>query len=97
VPPDVLATYVGTYVANSPDSNIPISVFTVSLADGQLFIDFGGKGRLPLVPLSRNVFSPRLLGSYEFVADERGVVTHLIAHTTEGDTKAVRTPGNGQR
>jgi hypothetical protein len=97
VPPDVLATYVGTYVANSPDSNIPISVFTVSLADDQLFIDFGGKGRLPLVPLSRNVFSPRLLGSYEFVADERGVVTHLITHTTEGDTKAVRTPGNGQR
>src|SRR4029453_2001209 len=97
VPREVLATYVGTYVANSPDSNIPISVFAVSLADDQLFIDFGGKGRLPLVPLSRNVFSPRLLGSYEFVADERGVVTHLIAHTTEGDTKAVRTPGNGQR
>jgi hypothetical protein len=97
VPPEVLATYVGTYVANNPDSNIPISVFTVSLADGQLFIDFGGKGRLPLVPLSRSVFSPRLLGSYEFVADERGQVTHLIAHTTEGDTKAIRTPGNGQR
>jgi hypothetical protein len=30
------------------------------------------------------------LGTYEFVKDARGAVTHLIAYSTEGDLKAVR-------
>ena len=53
-------------------------------------IEIGGRGKMPLVPLSETTFSPRLLGTYEFVKDEKGVVTHLIAYSTEGDLKAVR-------
>ena len=79
VPPEVLATYVGTY-----------EQFTVTLSGDQLFLDIGGKGKVPLYPLSQTTFSPRLLGTYEFVKNESGVVTHLIAYSTEGDVKAVR-------
>jgi hypothetical protein len=94
VAPEILAKYVGTYVASSPDASIPIAAFTVTLVGDQLFVDFGGKGRLPLIPLSETLFSPRLLGSYEFVVDDRGIVTHLITHTAEGATEAVRTTQN---
>jgi hypothetical protein len=62
----------------------------VTLSGDQLFLDIGGKGRAPLFPLSQTTFSPRLLGTYEFVKNGAGVVTHLIAYSTEGDVKAVR-------
>jgi hypothetical protein len=92
VAPDILAKYVGNYAASSTDSNLQISVFTVTLVGDELFVAFDGKGKLLLIPLSETVFS--LFGSYEFVVDDRGVVTHLIYHTTERDRKAVRTGEN---
>jgi hypothetical protein len=85
---DILAKYIGDYATSSPNSNLPISVFTVTLVGDQLFIDFDGRGKLPLIPLSATIFS--LFGSYEFVVNDRGVVTHLVWHTAERDTKAVR-------
>lgn len=91
VPPAVLATYVGTYDELSNDNpDYVVERFTVTLAGDQLFLDIGGKGKVPLYPLSQTTFSPRLLGSYEFVKDASGAVTHLIAYSTEGDVKAVR-------
>jgi len=39
-----------------------------------LLADFNGKGRVPLVAMSQTMFSPRLLGTYEFVTDDHGVV-----------------------
>jgi len=36
------------------------------------------------------MFSPTVLGTYEFVVDDRGVVTHLMAHGVEGSPRAVR-------
>jgi hypothetical protein len=38
------------------------------------------------------MFSPRLLGTYEFVMNDRGDVTHLLAHGVEGSLRAVRRP-----
>ncbi len=91
VPVETLATYVGTYeVASATDPNFRVPMFIVSLSDGQLFIEIGGKGKAPLFPLSQTMFSPRLLGTYEFVKDASGAVTHLIAYSTEGETKAIR-------
>jgi hypothetical protein len=80
---EVLRTYVGVYdVVGRAD--LGITLISVTLSDGRLLVDLNGKGRIPLVPLSRTMFSPRLLGTYEFIADANGVVTHLIAHATEG-------------
>jgi hypothetical protein len=55
-----------------------------------LFIDFNGKGRTPLVALSQTMFSPRLLGTYEFVTGAGGAVTHVLVHGVESTEKAVR-------
>ena len=91
VAPEVLATYVGTYEETSNDNpDFVVQRFTVTLAGDQLFLDIGGKGKVPLYPLSQTAFSPRLLGTYEFVKNPSGAVTHLIAYSTEGDVKAVR-------
>jgi hypothetical protein len=88
----ILERYVGVYEASRPNANFAVSLFTVTLEGDQLYVAFGGNGRIPLVPLSETTFSPRLLGSIEFVSDARGIVTHLIAHSTEEDTRAVRRP-----
>lgn len=91
VAPEVLASYVGTYEELSNDNpDYVVQRFRVTLEGDQLYLDIGGKGKAPLYPLSQTTFSPRLLGSYEFVKDASGAVTHLIAYSTEGDVKAVR-------
>jgi hypothetical protein len=38
-----------------------------------------GKGKVPMVPLSQTMFSPRLLGTYEFVKDGSGASAHAGA------------------
>lgn len=89
VAPEVLQKYVGSYdfAGNTP---FGIRTVTVTRSGGQLFIDFNGKGRTPLVALSQNMFSPRLLGTYEFVTDASGAVTHVLVHGVEGTEKGVR-------
>jgi hypothetical protein len=91
VAPEILAKYVGIYeTVATTGSAMTARMFFITLADGQLMIEIGGNGKIPLIPLSETTFSPRLLGTYEFVKDNRGVVTHMIAYSTEGDVKAVR-------
>jgi hypothetical protein len=97
VSPEVLATYVGIYQVGAdtaPGGNVRgnTSVFNITLADGQLLIDLRGKGKVPMIPLSQTMFSPRLLGTYEFVKDDKGVVTHMLVHSAEEVLKAVRRP-----
>ena len=96
VPADVLAKYVGTYELPEPDPVFGIRVFRVSLSGNLLLVDFNGKGRMSLTPLSQTTFSPRMLGTYEFVADERGVITHLLAHGVQGTWRATRRPDTGK-
>jgi len=90
-----LATYVGTY--DVTDSRAPIvgrarQVFAVTLDGDSLFLDMGGKGKIPMIPLSQTSFSPRLLGTYEFVKDGSGRVTHMLVHSAEEVLTAVRRP-----
>jgi Domain of unknown function (DUF3471) len=89
VAPEILAKYVGVYEFDTAQT-FGIRTVTVTLEGGQLSADFNGKGRTPLVPLSQTMFSPRLLGTYEFVMDDEGTVTHLLAHGVEVTSKAVR-------
>ena len=93
VPRDVLATYVGVY--DVTDSRAPIvgrarQVFTVTLDGDQLFLDMGGKGKIPMIPLSQTSFSPRLLGTYEFVKDGNGRVSRMLVHSAEEVLTATR-------
>jgi len=95
VPRATLATYVGVY--DVTDARAPIvgaarQVFTVTLDGDQLLLDMRGKGRIPMIPLSQTTFSPRLLGTYEFVKDGSGRVTHMLVHSAEEVLTAVRRP-----
>jgi len=95
VPRATLAAYAGVY--DVTDSRAPIvgrprQVFTVSLDGDSLVLDMGGKGKIPMVPLSQTSFSPRLLGTYEFVKDGNGRVTHMLVHSAEEVLTAVRRP-----
>jgi hypothetical protein len=86
-----LRRYVGVY--DVQDANVfGIRTLTVSLAGEQLFVDFNGKGRMPMMPLSETMFSPRLLGTYEFVMNTTGLVTHVRIHGIEGTNTATKRP-----
>jgi hypothetical protein len=89
IAPATLAKYVGVYDFEEA-TTFGIQTLNVSLSGSQLFVDFNGKGKVPLVPLSATMFSPRLLGTYEFVIDDRGVVTHVLTHGVESTSKAIR-------
>jgi len=93
VSPAILAQYVGVYEvgsANAFDNRATRNVFTITLVDGELLIDLQGKGKVPMIPLSETMFSPRLLGTYQFVKNEKGVVTHMLVHSAEEVLTAVR-------
>jgi len=91
VAPEILARYAGTYEVFAVNtSGGVVRRFTVTLDGGQLYLEIGGQGKAPMYPLSETTFSPRYLGTYEFVKDAQGVVTHMIAYSTEGDLNAVR-------
>jgi len=84
VPRETLASYAGTYAVN------PRRLFTITLDGDQLLLDMSGKGKIPMIPLSQTSFSPRLLGTYEFVKDTNGRVTHMLIHSAEEVLTAVR-------
>ena len=91
VPRAILSQYVGFYETVSGTGTATMSrSFTITLTGDQLMVEMGGKGKMPLVPLSQTTFSPRLLGTYEFVKDGHGAVTHMMVYSTEGDIKAIR-------
>jgi hypothetical protein len=97
VAPEILATYAGVYEVEpeTPPGNGArgnATVFSITLSGGELLIDLRGKGKVPMIPLSQTMFSPRLLGTYEFVKDDKGVVTHMMVHSAEEVLKAVRRP-----
>jgi hypothetical protein len=95
VPRATLATYVGVYdvtEARSPITAGARQVFTVTLDGDQLLLDMRGKGKIPMIPLSQTLFSPRLLGTYEFVKDSNGKVTHMLVHSAEEVLTATRRP-----
>lgn len=94
VSPETLAKYVGVYeTVSTTGTAMSARTFHITLSGGQLMIEIGGNGKMPLIPLSETTFSPRLLGTYEFVRDAQGVFTKMIAYSTEGDVVAVRKTG----
>jgi hypothetical protein len=88
---EILSKYVGVYeTVSTTGTAMSARAFTITLSGDQLMIEIGGNGKMPLIPLSETTFSPRLLGTYEFVKDNQGAFTRMIAYSTEGDVVAVR-------
>lgn len=88
VPPALLAKYAGVFEVPAPRGLTTLS-FTVQ--GDQLLSEVQGRGRGPVVavPLSQTMF--QLQGAaIEFVSNEKGDVTHVIAHVVEGDFKGRR-------
>ena len=100
VPPEVLARYVGVYKGIYGGKT---RGYEVSLPGGQLTAKIvgepveGGLGAVgldpdaarPLVPLSQTVFEGLGLG-YEFIVDDKGVVTDLVVTHISGPYKYSR-------
>lgn len=89
VAPEILAKYVGEY-AFEGDNPFHYRTMTISIVSGQLYADFNGKGRVLMAPISDTMFSPRLLGTFEFVSDASGAVTHVLAHSIAASFRIVR-------
>lgn len=89
VAPEILAKYVGEYAFEGANP-FRYRTMTISLVDGQLYADFNGKGHVLMAPISDTMFSPRLLGTFEFVTDASGAVTHVMAHSIAASFKIVR-------
>ena len=93
VPPQLLARYTGEYEIEGPAAGFGVRRLTVTRRlDSQLFMNFDGKGNVPLVPVSETMFSPRLQGTYEFITDGHASATHVLIQSVEGTFKAVRRP-----
>ena len=91
VSPETLSKYVGVYdTVATTGTAMSARTFTITMAGDQLMLEMAGSGKMPMIPLSENTFSPRLLGTYEFVRDDHGDFTRMIAHSTEGDVVTVR-------
>ena len=88
---ETLSRYVGVYeTVSTSGTAMTARLFNIMLSGDQLMIEIGGTGKIPLVPLTETTFSPRLLGTYEFVKDAQGAYTQMVAHSTEGDVVATR-------
>jgi hypothetical protein len=90
VAPEVLARYVGIYDFRIPDNPTQVIAIAVTNVGGELVFDFLGD-KSPLIPLSNTAFLAAG-NAVTFVANDRGVVTHLMMNSPEGDQKAVRRP-----
>ena len=89
VAPEILAKYVGEYEFEGANP-FRYRTMTISLAGGQLYADFNGKGHVLMAPISDTMFSPRILGTFEFFTDTNGAVTHVMAHSIAASFKIVR-------
>ena len=87
VAPELLAKYVGVYELERP-AGFGIRTIEITRDGNQLWVALNGRGRLPMTPLSDRMFSPRLIGTYEFVMDAQGTVTHLLTHSAEEVVRA---------
>jgi hypothetical protein len=86
VDPVLLAKYAGTYEVMTPRG---MSKATITAEGDQLMIEVPGMGGGRMLPQSPTMFQFRG-ATIEFVANENGEVTHLIAHAVEGDFKGAR-------
>ena len=86
IPPGTLAKYVGTYRELDLWHGGPVPrMIEVSVADGMLFAELNGRGKVQLVPQTQTMFSGFYGLGLRFITDSQGVVTHLAEMHISGD------------
>jgi hypothetical protein len=89
VAPEILKQYVGFYEFKPPEHPEDPILFEVTVDGSHLMVSLSGGAKIPLTAISDTKFF--FEGAHvEFVKDEHGVVTHLLAQTVEGDFKVIR-------
>jgi hypothetical protein len=87
VAPGILAAYVGSYDFRWPENPTVPSLWQVTLANGELFLQGA-----PLTPLSETEFIWAESNRLRFVKDAQGRVSHFVVIFVEGDLVARRAP-----
>jgi hypothetical protein len=91
VAPDILAKYVGTYKTLDVWNNEPEPRFIeITLAEGVLYGELRGRGKVRLVAQSETMFSGFYGLGIRFLVDSHGVVTHLAEMHVSGDYRFTR-------
>ena len=88
VAPAILSRYVGRYASANPGDPSQIVRFNVTLADGTLSVDMGGKDKMEMTPLSEKTFL--VMGLRVDFVEDKGRTDHMIIHIVEGDMKATK-------
>ena len=91
LPVETLTKYTGTYKSLDVWNNEPAPrIIEVTLADGVLYGEIKGRGRVPLTAQSDTRFSGFYGLGIRFLLDERGRVTHLAEMHVSGDYRFTR-------
>jgi hypothetical protein len=86
VAPEILAKYAGTYEELDLWGNRPHpAIIEITVADGDLFAELKGRGKVQLAAQSETTFSGFFGWGIRFVTDSRGVATHLLEMHVSGD------------
>jgi hypothetical protein len=91
VPPEVLATYVGTYVEQPKYWRIEPRMVQISVSDGALYGDMDGRGKMPLTAQSTASFSGLYGLGVEFRKSAAGSLEMFVKHVS-GDYRFSRKP-----
>ena len=87
VSPEILAKYVARYDFRWPENPTVPSVWPVTMANGELFLQGA-----PLTPLSETQFLWAGSNRLEFVKDAQGRVTHFVVTVVEGNLIVKKIP-----
>jgi len=91
VGPDVLARYAGTYaVVSTTDPDQVVTAYRFRISEGRLMMDIDGSGNMPMIPLTESTFASPVGGTYEFVKDSRGNITHMQTYGVGTSRRAAR-------
>jgi hypothetical protein len=91
IPPATLAKYVGTYRELDIWNGGPIPrTIEITVANGALFAELKGRGKVQLVAQTQNSFSGFFGLGIKFLTDDKGAVTHLAEMHVSGDYRFVR-------
>jgi hypothetical protein len=91
VGPDVLARYAGIYaVVSTTDPDQVVTAYRFRISEGRLMMDIDGSGNMPMIPLTESTFASPVGGTYEFVKDSRGNITHMQTYGVGTSRRAAR-------
>jgi len=90
VAPEILSTYVGTYVEQPKLWRLEPRVVVITVSDGTLYADMDGRGKVPLAAQSETGFSGLYGLGVDFVKGTGGAAPQLFVKHVSGDYRFAR-------